>query len=369
MLRSPMRTAKLFIGLVAILAAVLAPAGPASATPARTTANMATPAQPTIAPADPSSPCQFQSVYSSCTSTNPQVTIDLVNDDNPPGCLYNIPVNWGDGSAPQYVETNGAQLLASHTYTQNGTYTITVSDSHTTGNCFFSGQVYLFTLDACTTDYLHPADWNTEKVDTITPGVEPLNVIISACSTVPLSSIYNAMSSDWTAGCTGLFKVSNERADVAGDGYQNMDQAWRQGGCAIGDYLSLFGLEDHVRMWVQAVPGSTAGTAEFFTASFETACVQQFGHLKPLLKQDGTYRVGLPWHCIDGGPGSYFINGYGHGAQNFAASIVSFAQAKGWWTHLQIEPRPRNPANIDEDGVEAPGQVYVVTVDYNAPPT
>jgi hypothetical protein len=215
--------------------------------------------------------------------------------------------------------------------------------------------------------YRQPTDWNTEKVNTATPGVEPLNVIISACSSVPLSSIYQAMSSDWKAGCSGVFKISNEQANVARTGFIGMAQAWRQGGCATGDYLSLFGREDHVRMWYQPVPDSTAGSAEFFTASFETACVELHGKLKPFRKQDGTYRTGSPWHCIDGGPGSYFKDGYDNGAKTFARAIVSFAQAQGWWVRIQVETRPANPGSIDENGVAAAGQVYVVTVDYHAP--
>jgi hypothetical protein len=316
--------------------------------------------------------------FPNCSSSDPSVKYSNHSDGDTSACTFQETVDWGDKSSTTMTFPGGPDgstlVTYNHTYTDRPhLYTLTVTATTISGDCGnFSSATLYFTLTAAGVQsgcvgYQQPTDWNTERVDTLTPGVEPLNVIISACSSVPMSSIYQAMSSDWKAGCSGVFKISNERADVAGTGFVNMAQAWRQGGCATGDHLSLFGLEDHVRMWNQPVPGSTSGSAEFFTASFETLCVELHGKLKPFRKQDGTYRTGKPWHCIDGGPGSYFTDGYNDGAKTFARAIVSFAQAQGWWTRLQIETRPANPSSIDENGVAAAGQVYVVTVDYHAP--
>ena len=118
-------------------------------------------------------------------------------------------------------------------------------------------------------------------------------------------------------------------------------------------------------------PATHAFTAENAAAqlavAFETACVQLHGKLKPFREKDGTFRTGKPWHCIDGGPGSYFTDGYDDGARTFANAIITAAQAQGWTTQLQVETRPVNPGSIDENGVGASGQVYVVTVSDNAP--
>lgn len=216
----------------------------------------------------------------------------------------------------------------------------------------------------CPPDYCVPDDWDTKAVETITPGVEPLNVIISAKSDVPLAAIYKAMhdlkSGEWASGCLGAFRVSAEQADVAHQGYSDQEEAWRKGGCLGGNHLSLFGLENHVRIWHQDVPGSTLG-AWFISASFETACVQLHGKLKPLRRKDGTYRTGRPWHCIDGGPGSYFTNGYDDGASNFVTQLKQAAKERGWHATVRTDSRP---AGIGEDGVVYDGNVYVVTVKY-----
>lgn len=380
--RSPRRRFRLAAVLATATLFALAATGTAAAGTAAAATNAGRPAAANAiaagarpaAAADPSDACTLVPGSNTCQSSDPQVTVDLLNSGDTSGCTFDITLDWGDGSDDQSLTIaggpDGPEFLASHTYKESGTYTIDETGDVASGSCYYNPATFQFTL-GCTTGYQQPTDWNTAPVDTITPGVEPLNVIISGCSSVSLSRIYQAMSGDWTAGCSGLLKISNELADVTGDGYVDMAQAWRQGGsCAIGDYLSLFGLEDHVRMWNQPMPGTTAGsagTAEFFTASFETACVQLHGKLKPFREKDGTFRTGKPWHCIDGGPGSYFTDGYDDGARTFANAIITAAQAQGWTTQLQVETRPVNPGSIDENGVGASGQVYVVTVNDNAP--
>lgn len=210
-----------------------------------------------------------------------------------------------------------------------------------------------------TPDYCIPPDWNTLYVNTVTPGVEPLNVIISARSTVSLSNILAALT-NWgsTPSC-----ISPEQANVAGN-YLVQQDSWRYGaGCSLGNYFSLFGLENHARLWNQPVPGSTFG-AWFIGASYETACVLRNGQLLPLRKLNGSYRHGKPWHCIDGGAGSYFSNGYNSGAKSLAANIIQVAHQKGWYATMRIDARP---AGIGEDRVHFNGQAYVLTVDYTPP--
>src|SRR3984885_9761545 len=92
---------------------------------------------------------------------------------------------------------------------------------------------------ACNADYCDPADWDTARATTplsqIPPFVEPLSVVISARSTLPLTDIKQALS-QWktvstatTVNITGIHLkcISSEQADVAGGGYVPQNVAWR----------------------------------------------------------------------------------------------------------------------------------------------
>src|SRR5690242_16926979 len=93
----------------------------------------------------------------------------------------------------------------------------------------------------CNGDYCAPPDWDTAQASTpltqIPPFVEPLNVVISAKSTVPLTDIQDALgqwktvSTATTVKITGIHLkcISSELANVSGHGYVPQHVAWRLG--------------------------------------------------------------------------------------------------------------------------------------------
>jgi hypothetical protein len=101
----------------------------------------------------------------------------------------------------------------------------------------------------CNADYCPPPDWDTARASTplalIPPFTEPLNVIISARSTVSLADIEQALgnwhtvSTATTASVLGIHVkcISSELADVTGGGYRPQHLAWRLGGCTAGNEL------------------------------------------------------------------------------------------------------------------------------------
>jgi len=258
----------------------------------------------------------------------------------------------------------GAQYFGFYATGSSSVKSITITGGDPDG--FAVGE---FGISSCTS-YQTPPQWNTASAQTITPGVEPLNVIISACSNVSLGDIKSAMTGWDTATFFGVLPcISSENADVSGDGYVPQEEAWRLDGCYIGNQLSLGGAEDHVRFWNQPVEGSRYG-AWFVTASLETACVQLPGSadLVPLAEHleylDHPFRSKL-WHCIDGGrnadgtPTSFYSDGYDLGAALFVDDLESAAQAKGWVVKTSVDPRP---AGTGQGGVAFGGSVLVVTV-------
>ncbi|MGH7484629.1 MAG: virginiamycin B lyase family protein, partial [bacterium] len=244
----------------------------------------------------------------------------------------------------------------------------------------------------CTPDYCTPADWNAQSApDTLDPAkvaalpsnltnyVEPLNVIISARSTVPLAAIL-AATTDWQVVPTGtgvvstqcLSPVSAERANVTTGGPVTQQQSWRLGGCLQGNPLSLSGDENHARIWNQTVPSSTSN-AWFIAASYETACFYINGtppRLESYAEASKTdIAKGTSWHCIDGGLGSSTkvetgcAGGYDCGGKDLADAIVAGAQMQqGWSATSQTITRPLGTTSMGEDGVPFSPTVYVVTV-------
>jgi hypothetical protein len=225
--------------------------------------------------------------------------------------------------------------------------------------------------------YCAPVSWDTKLASTPLPQipsfVEPINVVISARSTVSLADIQKAMR-DWltvstktTVSLTGIhiMCISSEQADVTGNGYVPQNQAWRLDGCVGGNALSLAGDEDHARLWNQPVKGSADG-AWFVAASYETLCLVKNGKLETASK-DAAYAAlhpGKAYHCVDGGPGSFHTkhpDGYNDGAAAFVAAIASAAKAKGWHYTQQIITVKRD-AGAGEGGVPFDHSVSVITV-------
>jgi hypothetical protein len=230
---------------------------------------------------------------------------------------------------------------------------------------------------ACNADYCTPADWDTARASTplpqIPPFVEPLNVVISARSTVSLADIQQALgkwktvSTATTVNITGIHLkcISSETADVTGNDYVPQHVAWRLDGCVAGNDLSLTGNEDHVRIWNQPVPGSKYG-AWFFAASYETMCLVRNGVLQTA-SSDEAYAVLHPsaaYHCVDGGPGSIRTthpDGYNDAATAVTAAIVTAAKSRGWQVSQRAVTVSRGKS-AGEGGVPFSSAVYVLTV-------
>jgi hypothetical protein len=230
---------------------------------------------------------------------------------------------------------------------------------------------------SCSADYCVPADWDTAKAATplaqIPPFSEPLNVVISARSTVPLADIQQALGTWKTVTTTSTVSVagihlkciSAEQANVTGNGYQVMQQAWRLGGCLHGNELSLSGNEDHVRFWNQPVAGREHG-AWFIAASYETMCIVKDGQLT-MASAHKTWTAlhpGAAYHCVDGGPGTFHVthpDGYDDAARDFTAAIAAAGKARGWQVTQRVVSVSR-AASAGEGGVPFSDAVYVVTV-------
>jgi hypothetical protein len=229
-------------------------------------------------------------------------------------------------------------------------------------------------------DYCPPASWDTARASTplalIPPFAEPLNVVISARSTVSLGAIQQAMgnwdtvSTATTVTLSGIHLkcISSEQADVTGAGYVPQHVAWRLGGCVKGNALSLTGDEDHARIWNQPFQGSKYG-AWFIAVSYETLCLDRNGALTPASTNadDEEYAAlhpGKAYHCVDGGPGSIHArhpDGYEDGAATFVAGVAAAARAKGWHYSERVVTVQRADT-AGEGGVPFNGDVYVLTV-------
>lgn len=249
--------------------------------------------------------------------------------------------------------------------------TITVTGADPTG--FAIGE---FGVSACT--YNTPASWTTSPVAGLTPGVEPLNVIISGCSNVSLEHIREGLG-DW--GEVSPSCLSAEKAKVTGSSAVNQQQSWRLEGssfpfsliaaCVQGNILSLSGDENHARIWNQPIQGTSG--AWFISASYETACVDDGGTMVPArdfsLAKLALYKaLGLAWHCIDGSQGSIGTDGYNRGAQDLVSDIQAAAATHKWNVDVQTIQTPAGTGEgHDGTGVPFDGTVYVVTVDTATP--
>lgn len=229
----------------------------------------------------------------------------------------------------------------------------------------------------CDADYCAPASWDTGPSPSPFPEIksftEPVNVLLSARSTVSLSELQRALG-DWKSvsaatkvSVSGIHMmcISTEQADVSGAGYVPMQQAWRLDGCLHGNELSVSGKEGHVRLWHQPVPGSAHG-AWFIAASYETMCVVRNGTLQPVKsgKLYAALHSSLAYHCVNGGPGSItsaYPDGYDDGAAAFVAAIKKAAQAREWSVSEQTLTVPR-AAHAGEGGVPFSDDVDMLTI-------
>lgn len=315
-----------------------------------------------------------------CTSSDPDVSFRIVSNGGTTDCTFQYTTDWGDGTSS--IKTfpggpDGSTLWTfQHKYVNKpSSYTVTVTGETTVGSCGAISGTLQFTL--CTDGYNAPVGWDTEETVSTDPGlanyIEPLNVVISACSNVSLEDIEEAMPGPWSTvypkGTWDFAKhatipcISVENADVTGGGYEPEKEAWREEGCRDGNVESLSGQENHVRIWNQPVSGSKYG-AWFIAASYETACVSRDGEMK-LLKENLGYAAlhpSLVFHCVDGGPGSEGGNGYDRGAADFISAIEAAGTESGWTVTPQIIATGQN---VGEDGVAFSGKVYVLTVTTN----
>jgi hypothetical protein len=266
----------------------------------------------------------------------------------------------GTSSGPiQVAGQAGAQYFGFYSADASSLKTITVTSGDPDG--FAVGE---FGVSACA--YNTPTSWNTAQVAGYTPGVEPLNVIISGCSNVSLGEVLKEMG-DWdTVPGTCL---STEQANVTGT-FVGQQQSWRLEGCYDGNKLSLSGQENHARIWNQPVAGSEFG-AWFIAASYETACAfdpatNTMTQVKTLTEFTEDKLLGLAWHCIDGGQGSLSSDGYDDGALGFVATIQNNAAASGWNVSVQTVSRPAGIGEGHGTGVPFSGTAYVVTIDRTA---
>lgn len=325
--------------------------------------------------ADTSQQCFY--TFPDCTSSSPQVTFALHSDGDTSACTFQESVDWGDGTTSVQAFAGGPDgtIVATfeHTYAgKPGTYPVTLAGETTAGLCGAASATMHFTL-ACTTSYTSPGDWDTATAPSPTPAikpwVEPLNVIISACSNVTIGDIESALPGWFTVTDQIIdFKhlayhcLSRETADVTGGGFAPPEESWRLGGCIGGNILSLAGAENHARLWNQPVAGSTDG-AWFITASYETACVNYAGKMVPYTTLHGFFFGRDLFHCVNGGNGSYGSNGYDNGAAALAASIAAAAAGEGWTVSSQTITRPyENGHHTGEAGAPFSNNVIVVTV-------
>ncbi len=145
----------LFIGLPASLAY----AAPASRTAVGMTpgSNLPSPnralVRATVAgtPAEPS--CTVSVDAPSCSSDDPDLTVDVVDSGDTSGCVFTWSANWGDGSAAQTVTFDGASssgnyYLANHIYqsqtAQN--FSVVFASVSVTGPCSIGAGSYTFAL-------------------------------------------------------------------------------------------------------------------------------------------------------------------------------------------------------------------------------
>jgi hypothetical protein len=384
--RPPLRLIAVFASLLCVFAALAGAVPAASAATSGATAS-------TVARLSPSYLMNFDNLTYSETSTGSLSGMSVSKSGdvsgemtvNPPlygtsalsGTLKGDTITFtaADGDYTGTVNASTQQISGTYTYPgQNGVWKATpASQCDINGTC---------PPPKCTKPYEQPASWDTERVASPVPGIagyiEPINVIISACSTVPLSDIEAALGnwstvSDATSVTFHSFHfkcISPEKADVAGRGYVTQDAAWRLKGCVGGNVLSVTGLENHVRIWNQPSKEGDSFGAWFITASYETACVSIGGKLYSFFDKGSHITSDMHFfHCVDGGAGTLHTNGYDRGAQDLTDAVAAAAHAWNWNVSVHAITRPISDGqDVGEDGAKFDSTVYVLTVTLPANP-
>ena len=146
--------------VIAVVAAFAAsghnPAPPSGApSPARSTVAGTTASTPSAGGSSaaqvPSAECVFGGQVSDCTSSDPTVAKALVSNGDCSTTAQQITINWDDGSAPETVSTvgpstaNTPKVIATHTFSRQGVYAISISGTSTAGPCSFTATTDTFT--------------------------------------------------------------------------------------------------------------------------------------------------------------------------------------------------------------------------------
>jgi hypothetical protein len=307
------------------------------------------------------------------------ITYNVYSD---PACTVAVDVNAGTGESITTPGTLPAStpvtLSTAGTYYWQASYSGDANNGPSTSTCGTAGEVETVASPSCGSaagGYNVPSSWTTQEVNGLTPGVDPLNVVISSCSNVSLDDIQKGMSGwDSASLC-----VSPEQANVTGT-FAVQQQSWRLDGCQGGGWnLARSGTENHARLWNQPIAGSQYG-AWFISASYETACVinarDTMVPVSDTNLNEAQFLVrsalGLGWHCIDGSQGSIGADGYNRAAQDFVAAIQAAKVSQKWDVSVLTIQTPAGPGegHVTPGGSAAEnaiaqfnGTVYVVTVD------
>jgi hypothetical protein len=106
------------------------------------------PVATSIADPAPSSQCVFLPNQANCTSSDPEITLEAGNSGDTSECTFSAQITWGDGSQQtvQYQGSNGvADFVANYTYQQQGTFSISFTQTVLSGGCTTYNGNYTFT--------------------------------------------------------------------------------------------------------------------------------------------------------------------------------------------------------------------------------
>ena len=83
-----------------------------------------------------------------CRSTKPKMALYFTNNGDTSDCTFDLNITWDDGktkSIPNYPGgPTGPEFLADHQYSDVGIYTIGVTGSVVSGDCYFTGGNFQF---------------------------------------------------------------------------------------------------------------------------------------------------------------------------------------------------------------------------------
>jgi len=85
-----------------------------------------------------------------CSSSDPHVAFDIVNNGDTSGCTYSVTTDWRDGAKETKNFSGGpdGQIAAvfDHLYAKRGSYAVTVAGTTTHGSCSAPNGTLSFTL-------------------------------------------------------------------------------------------------------------------------------------------------------------------------------------------------------------------------------